>query len=178
MQTELATKRVAREYELVYILQPNTSPEDAERVATRVQETVAKMAGKITKVDAWGRRKLAYPIGKATRGVFLYVKFVAFNDLVPELERHLRNSDVVMRFQTIRREGVFDLDDVAVDPEEAKFTPIEGPPADEEPEPTFEERLGLTARPSRERHDDFMHDEMGDDDDMSDADASDDDSSN
>ena len=158
--TTAAQKRLAREYELVYILQSNVDPDEAERVATRIQEVVTRLGGKITKVDSWGRRKLAYPIKKASRGVFIYVKLVGYNDIVAELERNLRNADAVVRFQTVRREGVFELNDVKVDPEEAKFTRIEAAPADEEPEPSFEERLGLTARPQRERPEDDMM--MGD----------------
>lgn len=159
-----AQKRLAREYELVYILQPNVDPDEADRVAARIQDVVTRLGGKITKVDQWGRRKLAYPIKKSSRGVFVFVKIVGYNDIVAELERNLRNADAVMRFQTVRREGVFDLAEVTVDPEEAKFTRIEAAPAEEEPEPSFEERLGLTARPPREREDEMMGDL--DDDDM------------
>lgn len=157
-----ATKRLAREYELVYILHPNVDPDDADKVATRIQDVVTKLGGKITKVDAWGRRKLAYPIKKASRGVFVYVRVIGFHDVVAELERNLRNFDFVMRFQSVRREGDFDLAEITVDPEEAKFTRIEAAPAEEEREPTFEERLGLMARPPRERDDEMMG---GDDDD-------------
>lgn len=161
--TQVPQKRAAREYELVYILQPNVDPDEADRVAGRIQEVVTKLGGKITKVDQWGRRKLAYPIKKASRGVFVFVRMLGYNDLVAELERNLRNADAVMRFQTVRKEGVFDLAAVAVDPEETKFARIEAPPAEDEVEPSFEERLGLTARP-RERDDEMMGDL--DDDDM------------
>ena len=152
-----ANKRLAREYELVYILQPNVDPDEADRVAARIQDVVTRLGGTITKVDQWGRRKLAYPIKKSSRGVFVFVKIVGYNDIVAELERNLRNADSVMRFQTVRKEGVFDLAEITVDPEEAKFTRIEAAPVDEEPEPSFEERLGLTARP-REREDEMMGD--------------------
>ena len=53
MQVE-TLKRAAREYEVVYILEPNVSSEEAERVATRVSEIIQKLNGKITKVDQWG----------------------------------------------------------------------------------------------------------------------------
>ena len=152
-------KKLAREYELVYILTPNVSPDDAEKLANRIQEIVARLGGKITKVDQWGRRKLAYPIGKATRGVFVCVKMVGFSDLVAELERNLRNADIVIRFQSVRREGVFELDTVTVDPEEVKFARLEAP-AEDEPEATLEERLGLNVKP-RERVED--EEGMGDD---------------
>ncbi|AKF08137.1 30S ribosomal protein S6 [Sandaracinus amylolyticus] len=164
-QSAAATsKRLAREYELVYILTPNVDPDDADKVATRIQEVVARLGGKITKVDSWGRRRLAYPIKKSSRGVFVYVRYIGFNDLVAELERNLRNADAVIRFQTVRREGVFDLAEVTVDPEEAKFSRIEAAPLEEEPEPSFEERLGLTQKPREREEEDFL--DMGDEDDV------------
>lgn len=151
VQTE---RRVAREYELIYILNPNTSPDEAERISNRIQDVVARLGGKITKVDQWGRRKLAYPIKKLTRGVFVFVKIVAFNDLVAEIERNLRNADAVIRFQTIRKEAV-ELASVEVNPDEAKFTRIEAP-AEDEAEPTLEERLGLVQKPREPREEDFQ----------------------
>jgi small subunit ribosomal protein S6 len=153
--THAATKRLAREYELVYILHPQVDPDDADRIAARIQDVVARLGGKITKVDVWGRRRLAYPIKKCTRGIFVYVRVVGYNDLVAELERNLRNADAVIRFQTVRRPGTVHLAQLQIDPEEVKFTRIEAPPAEEEPEPSFEERLGLTAKPSQERDEDL-----------------------
>lgn len=160
-----AQKRIAREYELVYILTPNVDPDEAERIATRIQEVVTRLSGKITKVDSWGRRRLAYPIKKSSRGVFIYVRMVGYSDLVAELERNLRNIDAVVRFQTVRRHHAIDLDSVTVDPEETKFARVEVPLAEEEAEPSFEERLGLTQRP-RERDEEAFDDMMMDDGDM------------
>ena len=164
-ETQTATvthKKLAREYELVYILQPNVQPDEAERIATRITDIVTRLGGKITKVDQWGRRKLAYQIQKVTRGVFVCVRMVGFGDLVAEIERNLRNADSVMRFQTVRREGTFELESLTIDPEETKFTRIDAPPTDE-PEATIEERLGLNVKP-RERQHDF--DEVPEDFDM------------
>jgi small subunit ribosomal protein S6 len=153
--TTTVRKQLARQYELVYILQPNVDPDEADRIAHRVQEVVARFGGKITKVDVWGRRRLAYPIKKHSRGVFVYVRFLGAGPIVAELERNLRNADAVIRFQTIRLEGTYDLAEVQVDPEEVKFTRIEAPPAEEEPEPSVEERLGLTAAPPSEGEEDL-----------------------
>ena len=73
--------RPAREYELVYILNPNVDPDEAEKIATRIQEVVARLGGKITKVDQWGRRRLAYNIKKFTRGIFVFVKLGNFGPI-------------------------------------------------------------------------------------------------
>ncbi len=147
------SKKIAREYELVYILTPRVDPDEADRIANRLQEVVGRLQGKITKVDQWGRRRLAYPINKTTRGVFVCVRMVGYSDLVAEVERNLRNADAVVRFQTVRLDTVVELEAVKVDPEQVKFARIERP-AEEEAEPTVEERLGLNVKP-REHRDDY-----------------------
>jgi small subunit ribosomal protein S6 len=150
-------KKIAREYELVYILTPQVDPDEAERISTRLQEVVTRLNGKITKVDQWGRRRLAYPINKLSRGVFVCVRMVGYSDLVAEVERNLRNADAVVRFQTVRLDTVVELDKVEIDPEQVKFARIERP-AEDEAEPTVEERLGLNVKP-REHRDDYGMDD-------------------
>jgi small subunit ribosomal protein S6 len=161
--TEAATqaKRLAREYELVYILNPQVDPDEADRIAQRVQDIVARLGGKITKVEQWGRRKLAYHIGKFSRGVFVCVRMVGYEGLVAELERNLRNADMVIRFQTVRREGSFEVERVTVDPEEVKFQRVEAASPEEEAEPSFEERLGLLQKPRERVEEDDMGMGMG-----------------
>ena len=152
-------RRIPREYELVYIMNPQVDADDAEKISTRLQEVVAKLGGKITKVDQWGRRKLAYPINKATRGVFVCVRMVGYGDLVAEIERNLRNADAVVRFQTVKLDTVVEaLDKVTVDPEQVKFARIEAPSPDEV-EPTVEERLGLNVKPRERNNDDYGMDD-------------------
>lgn len=134
----------AHQYETIYILRPNTDPDDADKVAQRVAEVVDRLGGKLVKVDNWGKRRLAYPIKKFTRGVFVYVKYAGFNDVVAELERNLRMLDTVVRYQTIVVDRNIDMRAVEVDPEEVKFLRIEV--TEDEEEPNLEEQLGLAAR--------------------------------
>jgi small subunit ribosomal protein S6 len=143
MTAAVAVRKLAREYELIYILRPTVAPADAKKVAERVAEVVERRGAKLTKVDNWGKRRLAYPIEKHTRGIFIFVKIIGFNDVVAEIERNLRNFDTVIRYQTVVLEQTYDLAQVVVDPEEVQFREIEVG-QEEEPEPTFEERLGLT----------------------------------
>ncbi len=141
--------RWASEYETIYILRPNTDPDDADKVAQRVAEVVDRLSGKLIKVDNWGKRRLAYPIKRNTRGIFVYVRYVGFSDMVAELERNLRMLDAVVRYQTILLARTVDLADYTVDPEEVKFLRIEV--TEDEEEPGLEEQLGLAARaPSAE----------------------------
>ncbi len=140
-------KQWARSYETIYILRPNIEPEDAEKVAARVTDVFEKMGGKLTKVDLWGKRKLAYPIRKYTRGIFIFLGYSAHGDLIAELERNLRLLETVIRFQTVVLPGELDLETVTIDAEETVFTPLEDD-EDEEEELTTAQRLGMEeARP-------------------------------
>lgn len=139
-------EKLAREYELVYILRPTVGAFEARKVADRVSDIVQQHGAKLTRVDNWGKRKLAYPIQKHTRGVFVLVKFVGFSDIVSELERNLKILDDVMRWQTVRVEDeVQDFASLEVDPEDVQFRDVETT-EDEDDEPSFEERLGMRSR--------------------------------
>lgn len=165
--SDRARRALGREYELVYILQPQVDPDEADKVANKVVEVLGKVGGTITKVDQWGKRRLAYPITRFSRGIFVYVRFAGIGDVVSELERNLRNADAVIRFQTVRVEGTtVDLDALTVDPEAVKFERVEQLPGDEEVEPSFEERLGLTTRARERDMSDEVDTDMDDDDDI------------
>lgn len=134
-------KQWAAEYETIYILRPNVETEDAAKIASRIEEVMNRLDAKITKVETWGKRKLAYNIAKFTRGIFVYVRFVANNDVVAELERNLRLAEAVIRYQTIRVQGFVELADVEVNAEETAFEEIEQ--TEEEAELTTAEKLGM-----------------------------------
>jgi small subunit ribosomal protein S6 len=171
IKTTQGAPRRAREYETIYILRSTIDPDEAERIAARVREVIDRLGGKLLKVDNWGRRRLAYPIQRASRGVFVYLQYAGYEDLVAELERNLRLLDHVIRYQTVMLKESVMLADYDVDPEQVAFLPIEA--VDEEPELALAQRLGLEAAPRRARPDDAESD-MGDDD-MGDDDMGDDD---
>ena len=60
-----------RQYELVYILPPETTEQQATELHDQVASVVSRMNGQIEKNENWGRRKLAYEIGKFKEGVYV-----------------------------------------------------------------------------------------------------------
>ncbi|GMV13021.1 MAG: 30S ribosomal protein S6 [Polyangiaceae bacterium] len=136
----------AREYETIYIMRPSVAKEAAEKVAGRIEEVVGREGGKLTQVETWGRRALAYPVAKQRRGVYVYVKYWGGGALVNELERNLRMLDDVIKYQTVQTGGETELASVAVDPDAVKFEAIEAPPEDEQ-EYSLERELGLVDSP-------------------------------
>jgi small subunit ribosomal protein S6 len=158
-------KKWAREYETIYILRPNVDTDEATKVSDRVQDVMTRLGAKITKVDTWGKRKLAYPIKRFGRGVFVYVRYVAMNDVVAELERNLGILEPVIRFQTIVNRDFVELADVAADAEETKFEKIEVAADEDDIEPTTAERLGMLERAPRQRME-RMDEDLESEDDM------------
>ena len=145
---------LTKEYETIYILRSDVDADTAEKVQGRVAEVVAREDGKLLKVEAWGRRKLAYPVAKQKKGVYVFVKFIGRGGLVQELERNLKLSDAVLKWQTVLTNDHVDAGAVTVDPEEVKFQRLELPPEAEEQE-SRERALGLVdlpdARPREDR---------------------------
>ena len=78
----------AREYETIYVLRPDVAREGQERIAARVTEVVARENGKLTTLENWGRRQLAYTVSKFRRGVYVYVRYLGGGALVNEVERN------------------------------------------------------------------------------------------
>src|SRR5438067_12247 len=91
----------AREYETIYVLRPDVDADGADKIGTRVGEVVGREAGRLTKVESWGRRRLAYDIAKHRRGVYVYLKYLGSGRTVSEVERNLRLSDGVIKYQTV-----------------------------------------------------------------------------
>jgi small subunit ribosomal protein S6 len=131
-----------KEYETIYVLRSDVDADTAEKVQARVAEVVGRDNGKLVKVEAWGRRKLAYPVAKQKRGVYVYVKYVGRGGLVQELERNLKLQDTVLKFQTIQTNDEVDVAALTIDPEEVKFQRLELPPEEDTVE-SREKQLGL-----------------------------------
>jgi small subunit ribosomal protein S6 len=149
----MTTTQVAKskEYETIYVLRPDIDADTADKVQTRVSEVVSREQGQLLKVEAWGRRKLAYPVAKHRKGVYVFVRYVGKGGLVNELERNLKLQDSVLKYQTVLTKENVDVAGIAVDPEEIKFQRLELPPEEEERE-SRERALGLLdVAPDRER---------------------------
>jgi small subunit ribosomal protein S6 len=132
----------SREYETIYVLRSDVDVETAERVQARVADALEREHGKLVKVEAWGRRRLAYPVGKQRKGVYVYLKYVGGGGLVAEVERNLKLQDAVVKYMTVQTQTDVDLALVQIDPEEVKLGRFELPP-EEEKEESREKQLGL-----------------------------------
>jgi len=91
-----------RQYELVYILPPDSTEQQVAELHTQIEGAVSKMNGAIEKTENWGRRKLAYEIGHNKEGVYVLDVINGSGDLMKELDRRLRTMDQVIRHMVVR----------------------------------------------------------------------------
>ncbi len=90
-----------RTYEVLFILSPQIPEEEANAVIGEFR-TIAESTGATLKnEEAWGRRRLAYPIHKFTEGNYHLFVFEAEGALA-ELDRRMKNSDRVLRHLIVR----------------------------------------------------------------------------
>lgn len=91
-----------RTYEISFIAAPNTADDDLSKLNSQIENIVADRGGKVTKVDNWGRRKLAYRIGKFDEGIYTFVYIEGDGQEIAEIERRLRVTDFIIRHLTVR----------------------------------------------------------------------------
>src|SRR5262245_39629270 len=98
----MATAIAGRQYELVYILPPDTTEQQVTELHEQVDGIVSRMRGTIEKTENWGRKKLAYDIGAHKEGVYVLEVINGTGDLMKEIDRRLRVLDQVVRHMIVR----------------------------------------------------------------------------
>jgi small subunit ribosomal protein S6 len=91
-----------KEYELVYILNPDMSEEALETSTNNIAQYIISREGVVDAVDKWGKKKLAYPIKHFLEGNYILTKFKMSPARCKELEANLRISEDVIRHLLIK----------------------------------------------------------------------------
>jgi small subunit ribosomal protein S6 len=61
----------ARTYELIYILKPEANEQEVGDLQAQIEAVIQRLGGTLEKTEAWGRRRLAYEIGKHKEGFYV-----------------------------------------------------------------------------------------------------------
>jgi small subunit ribosomal protein S6 len=92
----------ARQYELVYIMSPDATEQDVTDLHAQIESIIARYQGELVKTENWGRRKLAFRIGKHREGTYVLEVFKGTGELTKELDRRLKVIDSVIRHLCVR----------------------------------------------------------------------------
>ena len=91
-----------RSYELVFIVNPELDEDDLTAVRERVEGLIERSSGKVTKVEPWGLRRLAYPLQKQWEGQYVLMQLDIEPQGVAELERDLGLVEPILRHLIVR----------------------------------------------------------------------------
>jgi small subunit ribosomal protein S6 len=91
-----------KQYELVYILAPEATEEQVQEIHQLVEGIATRLEGAIERTDAWGRRKLAYPIAGHKEGLYVVQVLNGGGEMVKEVDRRLKVNDLVIRHLIVR----------------------------------------------------------------------------
>jgi small subunit ribosomal protein S6 len=95
-----------RKYELVYVVSPDASDDQVTDLQKQVEAIVQRLHGQIEKTDnappQWGRRKLAYEIGRHKEGIYVLNVINGSGELMKEIDRRLKVTDLVIRHLVVR----------------------------------------------------------------------------
>jgi small subunit ribosomal protein S6 len=91
-----------RNYEVMFIAHPDLDDASLNALVDKAKGWVSAAGGQVTQVDLWGRRRLAYPIRKQSEGQYILMQTQMEATGTRELERNMRLTEQVMRFQVIR----------------------------------------------------------------------------
>jgi small subunit ribosomal protein S6 len=91
-------------YETGFLLAPNLSDEESEKIIQQMAEVVAQKNGRMTKIDRWGKRKTAYPIGRFGEASYVFFHYEGGADIPHELQRRFKQMDTVLRYLTLNKD--------------------------------------------------------------------------
>jgi small subunit ribosomal protein S6 len=89
-------------YEILLMLDPEQAEAREDDIVARARDLVETSGGAWHSHDAWGRRRLAYPIAHKEEGVYHLVVFDADSATLEEISRVLKIEDAVLRHLATR----------------------------------------------------------------------------
>src|SRR5688572_23665827 len=102
MAEQAQTNPRMREYETVFLVKPDLTDDAVDKIKDRVRGIVSRDGGKMIRFTVWGKKKLAYPIAKQNRAIYVHAHYLGGGALVSEIERNLRIVDEVTRYISSR----------------------------------------------------------------------------
>ncbi len=91
-----------RTYELMFIVRPDMTEEDLDKLISTLQSVVPTSGGTVLQVEKMGKRRLAYTVRRFHDGIYVLMVIEGGGPVIHELERRLRVTEPVIKFLTVR----------------------------------------------------------------------------
>jgi len=89
-------------YEHVFLARQDLAQAQVDALAENATAIIEANQGKVTKVETWGLRNLAYKIQKNRKAHYVMLNIDAPTNVVAELERQTQINEDVIRYMTVR----------------------------------------------------------------------------
>ena len=89
-------------YEHVFLARQDLAQAQVDALAETATKIVEENAGKVTKVETWGLRSLAYKIAKNRKAHYVMLNIDAPAGVVAELERQTQINEDIIRYMTVK----------------------------------------------------------------------------
>ena len=96
------TSQRTRDYEVVMVLSPESTEDEAKSTVDRITEIITRQGGEITHEENWGVRRLAYPIKRFVEGNYFLARFRLESEGVLEVDQTLNAAQDVLRHLVMR----------------------------------------------------------------------------
>ena len=93
------------QYESIFICDPVLTDDEQDDLIKTLEKVIESAGAKILKLERWGKRRLAYPIGKHEDGFYVLMILQCDPQFIKELERRYRMIDRIIRYLTVRVEN-------------------------------------------------------------------------
>ena len=94
-----------RDYEITLVFVPDkNSEEEAPTPLDKVTEWIVRKGGAVSEIRHWGKRKLAYAIGKSMEGDYVLADVQMEPEWIGQLEASLDLSEDVLRYLVVKKE--------------------------------------------------------------------------
>jgi small subunit ribosomal protein S6 len=91
-----------RKYELVYVVSPDATDDQVTDLHNQVDAIIQRLGGQLEKTENWGRRRLAYEIGRHKEGTYVLETINGSGELMKEIDRRLKVTDLIIRHLVVR----------------------------------------------------------------------------
>jgi small subunit ribosomal protein S6 len=91
-------------YEHVFLARQDLAQAQVDALAENATSIIESQQGKVTKVENWGLRSLAYKIAKNRKAHYVMLNIDAPAGVVAELERQTQINEDIIRYMTVRME--------------------------------------------------------------------------
>ena len=93
-----------KKYEISLIIKSLNSDEEINNVIKKIELIIQDNGGEISKIDKWGKRRMAYLIKDCEEGYYVVIYFIAESKVVFELNRVIKITDEILRHMIIKKD--------------------------------------------------------------------------